>query len=408
MVTLFASLVSFLVQTQLFNSFLKIETAKNQEDVQEALELSLKAFYPQVMPPNSRAMWRIRWLNEPGFNPKYIYIIRDGSKIIGGLRTVARRLYRGDESFSMLGLAEIFIHPNWQGKKVTLPLISHVLRKATQEGFDLAGCIARRNIDYFYTRYGLWGLGSYQQISLKNRPYKPETDNSKETPDLELKPVKKRDLGKINQFYIQTYRRSFGHIERSPAYWSWIIKKISFQKLDFLSLNKKDKLIGYLILKGNHIMELAAMPDISYKMILDFLWRHLFIEKENDEVLLHIPSRHPLLDEDLQTDISLQNRECFYGGHIFKILNRNHVTTLFKGRLSTFFLQRGIQSCSFEKCGIDFQWNKPRLSVKIPSASALNYGQTLILLGVDSIYQSYHDDRLPPPLPLTISSLDEF
>ena len=113
-----------------------IETAQNMEEVEQALSVSLKSFFPDGVPSGVEEQWRGKWFDDPSFDVMSLFVVKtENGEIIGGLHTIHRRVKRKDQEFKMYGIGEIFVDPAYQGQGLTTSLVWHVIQEGKRLGF---------------------------------------------------------------------------------------------------------------------------------------------------------------------------------------------------------------------------------------------------------------------------------
>lgn len=403
-----------------------IEKTKDLKDCEEAFEVSFNAFNVDGASSELKTVWHNKWFKDPSFSNDCILIHRDAGKIVAGLRTVERTIYRLNQEYKMLGIGEIFVKPGYQGKGLTGKLVNGVIELARQGSYDILVGIARKNIDGFYLRYGLWGVGSYSQLTIKG------FSRDVKVGDMALKQVELSELSQINDIYNSSYAKSFGAMNRSSKHWEFLLNSMKNSKRAFFSIAKGNILVGYVVCDSHSIMEVGLLKDCNYIDLLHFLKGELF--KNEDHLIVSVPPSHPILENDLGLDISCRLRECYYGGHILKIINKSSVISKFFEREQQWYKSNHIDSYKYNRADLEVDWNYRGILIKgqkqdlglDPSADEYDpltdieyssraipedvpYDQTLLLCGIQSQYRCNSQPALSSPyLPFFIPPIDEF
>jgi hypothetical protein len=207
----------------------------------------------------------------------------------------------------------------------------------------------------------------------------------------------------IRDAYESAYSNCFGAFAREESYWTYWEGRISGDPdVHILGVFKQDSCVGYLVHSGNIILELALVGGVSYSgLIVDF---HSYLVRTRShptsDIFLKAPHNHKLFLEDAGCDTTISHRECFYGGHVLKVLN--------------------IESCLqkfniFNSCAVNsefligsgkFRPTQNGLVCVGPHTSALDYDQTACLLGISRVFSRQHGNS--DALPWSINPLDEF
>ncbi|MGK5094799.1 GNAT family N-acetyltransferase [Deltaproteobacteria bacterium TL4] len=382
----------------------KITPTYTMEEAEEAMSISLKSFYPAGHDTDTLKIWRHKWFSDPSFNLGMLYVVRnDQNIIIGGLKTISRILKRGEQQLRMFGIGEIFIEPSYQGKGITTPLVQYVISEGQKQGYDIMTCVARKRIDYFYLKFGLFGLSSYNEIILKGF-----RENYELHEKLSLVQFKPDYMNRIKQLYDQAYSNTFGVIQREDHHWKFILEKFDYLHCTMHILFKENNLVGYFIKNEDKIIEIAIDPQINLVDAINFIWKYYFLPKKQNEIILQIAHTHSLLQEDLKLDVTLKTRECYYGGHIVKILNINNMITLYKQRTEKFLRQKSICNFFHQIGNLRVTWDGREMIVSFPEGIELSYQETSFLLGISTVYNQQDDWMFPRRLPFNLLELDTF
>ena len=377
-----------------------IETLNNKKDIESALALSLRTFFSKSVPENAKKIWKNKWLNEPYLDSSNVYVIRSKNQVIAGLRTVCRTIYRDGQEFNILGIAETFVSPAFQNKGIAGTLTEYVFKEQTNGNADFAFIVARRNIDYYYLKHQGYGLGSYSKATVK-------ITNDIET-KYKISALSKNDLELIGEMYTYSYEKCFGRVERNTNYWHYLINFTKLQNIKHYVLENDDGIVGYFSLDGNEIVEIGALPESDYQQILADIYLHNAEIFENKSVTLSIPNNHKLFFNDLQFDVTVSNRECYYGGHVVKILNMKRVASNAEKRLKKEYLGLNISSLKFSVDDIDIEWDGNYLYMYYPECHEPSLNETAFLLGSQQVYGDQSHITNIGRLPFSISRLDEF
>lgn len=377
-----------------------IETIYDEIDVESALGISLESFYPDSVPEKAKKIWEYKWFNEPYKDSSKIYVIRSNNQIIGGLRTVGRTIYRDGQQFNILGIAETFVKPAFQNIGIAGALTENVIGEHKNGIADLAFIVARKKIDYFYIKHKGYGLGSYCKATVK-------ITNNSDT-KYKIKALNKSDLDLLAEMYVFSYENCFGRVERKAIYWNYLFDSANFQNIKFFILENEIGIIGYFAILGNEIVEVGAMPDSDYQKILVAIYNQNSDSNKNQSVKLRIPINHKMFSNDLQFEITVSNRECFFGGHVVKILNLRRVALLAEKRITKEYLNLNISSLQFNVDKLIVEWDGKHAIISYPTNHEPSYNETAFLLGSQQIYGDQNHISNIGRLPFSISKLDEF
>ena len=381
-----------------------VNTLQNMEEAESALSLSIEAFYPKGAPSELVDLWRYKWFEDPSFKLNNVFVVRDrNSNMIGGLRVVLRTLKRADQVFRMFGIAETFVAPNQQGKGLSSLLTQYAIQKGRQRSYDILVVVARKLIDYFYLKYGTYGLGAYNEVLLRGWH-----DTIKKVNEFRSTDICLQDIDIINKAYEYSYFNCFGPMRRNSDHWKFLIEKISQQGRKSRTITRNGKGIGYFVTDEEEVVEISLLPGIPYRPVVDFLYCDIPIHRNSGELKLKIPHTHRLLDDDLQLDVTVRNRECYYGGHIVKILNVKKALTLMEERLGYSLAAITNKPIDLVEGNVKVRWNGKDAKASYSSDLDPSYQETLFLLGATSVYGQKDGWENTKSLPFVLCELDEF
>ena len=381
-----------------------IETVQNMEEAEQAFSVSLKSFFPHGAPSEVAEQWRGKWFDDPSFDLTSIFVVKaENREIIGGIRTVRRILKRNNQEFKMYGLSEIFVDHSHQGQGLTTSLVWHVIQEGKRLGFEILAGVARRAIDHFYLKFGLFGLGSYSGILISGW-----SDNNIKSLEFSRSAYRPDDLDAIMTAYDHAYSHCFGPMKRDRRYWDFLLKNMVHQGMDVQIIKSDGETVGYFVANKERIIEIAMVPGFSYRSAVDLLWYEIWRFRDVKGLDLKVPNAHRLLDDDLQLDVTITARECYYGGHILKILNKRKVALLLEERLGNLFRERSYKSMVFDVENIQVCWDGDRVDISHPEDLELSYRETAYLLGASVIYGPRDDQGFSDRLTFALGELDEF
>jgi len=383
----------------------EIGIAKDMKEAEAALSLSLKAFYPEGPPAGSQDLWKYKWFKDPTFDLRNLFIIKDGAgRIVGGLRIVSRNLRRIDQIFKMFGIAETFVDRDNQGKGFGVLLTDYAIQEGKLRGYDILAVVARRLIDYFYLRFGgLFGMGAYNEVLLHGWH-----DSMRAATEFSASEISLQDIAEVNTAYEYSYFNSFGPMKRTFDHWKFLVEKILLQGEEIKIITKVDGIVGYFVTREEQILEIGLLPGIPYRPVLEFLYYNVLKNNSQGELRLKIPYTHKLLDEDLKLDVTVKNRECYYGGHIVKVLNKKRVMSLMEGRLGDLLAAKLNRPMDFAVGNVTVTYDGKGPKVSYCSDSDPSYQETLFLMGATSVYGKKQPPQTIEGLPFVLCEIDEF
>jgi predicted N-acetyltransferase YhbS len=392
---------------------IEVRFAREENEVHKATEVAAKSFYPDEQDSEKAKALKIKWANDPFCSSEFILLALSGNEIVGGLRTTPFTIMRLSQEFRCLGIAEIFVSKDFQGLGIASQLVDHLVSSTNDSEYELIVGVARKKIDGFYLKKGFYGIGSYSQVyisgireSSKFRTFKDSSFN--------FHPVIINE--NMNAFYEISYKNVFGRRVRAKADWEKINRENSSIGNLCLGIYQNNELVGYSILRGKLILEIAFNDDLNLVNLIYDLAEHMHV----NELEFEITSSHSLLGCDLGFDITVSTRECFYGGHIARIINWESVVqkffdreydTLIRSGKKVIEVMIGIQKCQLDLLKktisiIGGPNSYPTQTVKI---DLISYEMTKLLLGTKSEYSKFSVKGVDfSREPFQISPIDEF
>ena len=129
------------------------------------------------------------------------------------------------------------------------------------------------------------------------------------TARIQVRPWRRWEEDAIARVYRQNLPDSYGALERSRAYWHWLLERRAFDQF-YVALDGPDlwdfketstRVVGYAAIRAEKIIELVTVPD-RRKVAMELLARACgdAIEQDHRRISLQAPADNPL-------------RECFRG-----------------------------------------------------------------------------------------------
>jgi GNAT superfamily N-acetyltransferase len=296
-----------------------IEHVSTEHDYMAAFNLALSVFSPQNSSIDYGANKFFTWDEDPYFKYENILLAKYKGIPAGLIRIVPRELFRVDKVFSVAGISSVCLLPEYRGKGLSVILMDEALRYCKGLGYDISLLFARRNADYYYTRFGFHGISSYSQISVK-KPQQLNVPNRYSFADGDL-----NLLEIYAQAYDKTYANCFGKFQRTPEYWKFLFVSLSYKPHCHNRIIKfNGRAIGYIISDSKKILEIATTEDIFGKEFILFLMENLEIST-GDSLQFEMLPQHSMVKQLYGLDVTFQSRGCIFGGHMLKVINEENV-----------------------------------------------------------------------------------
>ena len=285
-----------------------ISSIKSKSEIEKALSLVARIFstHTSISETNFRKNKKLEWSGFDFFKDDDIIVAKDSDIIIGVIRLVYRIVHIKGQPYKTAGFADVCISEEYREKGISKKLMKYAINKANFN-CDIGLLFARKHVDYYYNKFGFWGLSTYNKGIIRNTLYNDTTAS--------FKNVKSNDLRYCNYFYEKSYLFLSGFMERTPKYWKYILEKCYQLNFNFNVIFKNNELCGYFIYKKNIIYEIAFSSLINIKDILASFELDADIQIEADP-------EHVVFTQLQLFDFTIHHRHCIFGGHMLKILKK--------------------------------------------------------------------------------------
>jgi predicted N-acetyltransferase YhbS len=209
-------------------------------------------------------------IEDPFCEPHDRLLIQHGSRIVAHAQLTHRSMQLGSLSIPVSGLHWLGAAPTVRGQGLGLDLLS-AIEKRMADGGALVGLLST-SIPHFFRRSG-WALcGRYCRSWAGARDVLAAMSakglHHGLRHRLNIRPWRKMERTALSRIYNQNIEGTFGRIQRSDAYWDWLLERGAFDQL-FVALDGPDMLeleetrtpiVGYAATRGDRIVELFAAP----------------------------------------------------------------------------------------------------------------------------------------------------
>ena len=237
-------------------------------------------------------------LEDPFCEPQDRLLIHDRSVIVAHAQWTHRTMQLGSLSIPVSGLHWLGTAPAIRGRGLGLDLLGAVEKRMADDG-ALVGLLSTR-IPHFFRRSG-WALcGRYCRswagardvlAALSSRGLHHGLRRR-----LNIRPWRRMERTALSRIYNQNLEGTFGRIQRSEAYWDWLLDRGAFDQLlvaldgpDLLELEENlSPIVGYAVTRGDQIVELFTAPG-EKRADVQLLARACseMIEQGHQSVMLH-------------------------------------------------------------------------------------------------------------------------
>jgi len=289
---------------------------KNEIEYSTAFKLVLSIFNPHNLSSINLNIYN-QWNRYKNKDYNNIFILTDDIIVIGVVRLIPNYMEFKKIIYRVVGLSSICIHEKHRNKGYASFMMKAITSQTDKRNFDLSYLIARRQVDFFYIKFGFFGASSYNQTIINS------VSNIKVNDKEVVNKFNLENIKKYNKYYNVCYKHCFGKTKRNHNYWNNIKNIISDDKdYIFKEFTYDCSLIGYEISYKNEIVEVA----FDIKKQLNFFVS--FFNKKQFPLKLNIPLNHKLNLFIDQLDVTYTSRRCSYGGHMIRWNKNNNINKI--------------------------------------------------------------------------------
>ncbi|MDZ7616805.1 MAG: GNAT family N-acetyltransferase [Patescibacteria group bacterium] len=256
--------------------------------------------------PSQAEFWAS--VEEPGYEPADRLVARDMHRIVGHAQVLFRACSLGPLPLPTAQVDWLSVTPKLQGQGLGTRLAraaeSHMVRRGSMVGW------ARAPTSSFFAKLGWancgrnrWSRGDAHHVlgSLMEQGLHQPGRREK----VHIRPWLAWEVDRLPGLYRATMAGLLGPVERSEAYWQWLMHRQAFDQFyvavdgpELIDLDgRKSPVVGYAAIKAGQILELAAASGrrgIAASLLARVC--HEGIESGRRTVLLHAPKADRLHD----------------------------------------------------------------------------------------------------------------
>jgi predicted N-acetyltransferase YhbS len=246
-------------------------------------------------------------LEDPCYRPLDRLLLRRGGQIIAHVHLTHRVMQFGRVQVPIAGLDWLGVAANCQGQGLGSHLLAAAEKQLARSGALVAWL--RTGSPYFFRRAGwaVCGRHSYSRAgahAVLARLLDHGLRYSRH-PRLHIRPWRRWEERALVRIYNQNLAGRYGPLERTPAYWQWLVRRQAYDQL-YVALDGPDlwdlketstPIVGYLAIKGERIVELMTAPG-RRKAAIELVARACgdAIEHDRRSIVLHAPSTSRMFD----------------------------------------------------------------------------------------------------------------
>jgi predicted N-acetyltransferase YhbS len=381
---------------------LQFEVAQSESDYQAAHALAASVFAGQTTMDHYSTYKGFLWETESGNVVENTVLAKNQKgQVVGLVRILPRTIYRASEPLAVAGISSVCLESAYRGQGLSAPLLASALDVCKKRGFDVALLFARRALDHYYSKFGFWGLSSYNKQTIQwDSRFGSASRIEFSQPDNNLLQV-------YRDAYDASYALSFGRVKRDLDDWIFLLRKLEyFPGMVFSTMLLDGNPIGYTVRSGTTVHELAYTHLPSVVDLMSGLQASDAFAP--DSLTFEVPPQHQLLQDSAGFDVTSSARECRHGGHMIAVLDHIRAMALMETRLGSEYTRLAVPPFQDRSEELVTEWDGTDCHVSLARAPRANwtYQTTCELLGAASLtVPSREQDAI---LPFKISSVDEF
>lgn len=294
--------------------FIEANRYKNKTIYDEAFDFIASIFKQNVDDGGYTNTKKTLWKFEPFPQKEIVLIAYLNNKIIAALRIVDREVYIGGCYRKVAGLTSICVRHDFRKQGVGEKLINKSLEIIKSKRYELAILFGRKAVDNYYTKYGFFGLSSYNKINIKmnkisvSDAYKIESDTSLTGAVIKI----------LDTFYNNSYKNCSGRMNRKDKYWKYVLAKIDNNDVLILEVISNLQGVAGYIIRDKYVVYEIGFDGLS--MTANYIFSHCM--SISDQIIFEMSVEHELFKYAHNFDIAVSYRRCDYGGHMVRLLNK--------------------------------------------------------------------------------------
>ncbi|HEX4147372.1 MAG TPA: GNAT family N-acetyltransferase [Pirellulales bacterium] len=243
-------------------------------------------------------------LEDPFYEPCDRLVVRRDSRLLGQVQLVARTMHFGRLACPLALLAGLSTFPEYRGRGFGRALLRAAERTLADEEVPL-GLLSTR-IPQFFAPSGWAVCGRHSHGRANTRSLLAQLSARGISPgegSLNIRPWRQVELPALMRLYAANTATATGALERTEAYWRWLISRQGFDQL-YIALEGPQRysldlvdapIVGYVVTKDDRVLELMAArgkPEVAEQLLARAC--HDAIERDCHCVQLHAPPDDPL------------------------------------------------------------------------------------------------------------------
>jgi predicted N-acetyltransferase YhbS len=221
-------------------------------------------------------------LDEPGYEPAYRLVVRDGEQIAAHLRLARQTIQVGAAPLPAARFMDLATAPEYRGRGLAQGLLAAGQRLAAERGVLVA--LTRTRVSGLFARFGWTPCGRHcfssaapravlAELSAVAQCHNGQARSPLAAPPapaaLVVRPLRRIELPAVMRLYDHNLAGHSGWPLRSEAYWDWLLARgacdgiyVAATCSESVELPKLlDSIVGYACVRQCRLVELCVAPD---------------------------------------------------------------------------------------------------------------------------------------------------
>jgi GNAT superfamily N-acetyltransferase len=260
---------------------------------------------------------------DPFYEPLDRLLVRRGHRVLSHLHLTKRTMRFGEVTLPIAGIQWLATLPEFRSQGFASRLLAEAERRIVADSGLLA--VARTSIPRFFAQNG-WAICGRHCISRGEArlvlAHLQSAHADRLARPLSIRRWRHVEMRALLRTYQQNTTATHGPLERSEAYWRWLIGRKAFDSL-LVAIDGRDRLeldeetapiVGYAALHQGRVVELLTTPGhptADYQLLARACAES--VERDRRGLVVHAPPEHPLHALVVDAGGSFCNAEADHG-----------------------------------------------------------------------------------------------